>query len=422
MPNAFSKEESVAFENILEGFNDALVMSKVVSVYQTDQQSMQRSGDVIWRPQPYISQSFSGTNQTNNFKDYAQLSVPATIGFSQSVPFQLTSKELRDALHEKRLSNSANQKLASDINVALLNVACAQGSLVIKRTAAATGFDDIALADSIMNEQGVQNFDRNIALGSRDYNQMASNLAARGTLQGKPTNAYERAYIGEVAGFDTYKLDYGQRLLAAGGVGVTINGANQFYTPRSTSTASTNEVSNVDNRFQNLTVTVASGTIRVGDAFTLANVNALHHITKSDTGQLKTFRVTAIITGNGGSGVIQITPPIISGGGSTDAELAYKNVSATPANGTALTFLNTVAAPINPFWQKDAIELLPGKYAIPMGAGAQVIKSSTDNGVEVQMQKFYDINTMTTKYRIDTFYGVVNKQPQMSGIILFNQT
>ena len=29
---------------------------------------------------------------------------------------------------------------------------------------------------------------------------------------------------------------------------------------------------------------------------------------------------------------------------------------------------------------------------------------------------------MKTKYRLDTLFGVVNKQPEMSGIILFSQT
>jgi hypothetical protein len=37
------------------------------------------------------------------------------------------------------------------------------------------------------------------------------------------------------------------------------------------------------------------------------------------------------------------------------------------------------------------------------------------------MQKFYDINTMRTKYRLDTLYGIVNKQPEMTGIMLFSQ-
>lgn len=422
MANAFSKEERVAFEDILEGFQDALVLSRNVSVYNTDSTMMERTNDIIWRPQPYIAQSFDGTDMTSNFKDFTQLAVPSTIGFSKSVPWTLTAKELRDALQEGRLGDAAKQKLASDINVAVMNVASQQGTLVVKRTAAASGFDDVAQAEAIMNEQGVQSFDRYMALSTRDYNGMASNLAGRQTMTGKPLTAYEKAYIGMVASFETYKLDYATRLTAAAGTTVTVNGANQYYTPKATSTAGTGETQNVDNRFQNLTIAVGGGTVKVGDAFTIAGVNAVHHITKQDTGQLKTFRITAIVSGSGGSGVVQISPPIISGGGSTDAELEYKNVTATPANGAAITFLNTVAANVNPFWQKDSLEILPGRYAVPSDAGTAVMRASTDQGIELVMQKFYDINTMKTKYRLDTLFGVVNKQPEMSGIILFSQT
>ena len=422
MANAFSKEERVAFEDILEGFQDALVLSRNVSVYNTDSTMMERTNDIIWRPQPYIAQSFDGTDMTSNFKDFTQLAVPSTIGFSKSVPWTLTAKELRDALQEGRLGDAAKQKLASDINVAVMNVASQQGTLVVKRTAAASGFDDVAQAEAIMNEQGVQSFDRYMALSTRDYNGMASNLAGRQTLTGKPLTAYEKAYIGMVASFETYKLDYATRLTAAAGTTVTVNGANQYYTPKATSTAGTGETQNVDNRYQNLTIAVGGGTVKVGDAFTIAGVNAVHHITKQDTGQLKTFRITAIVSGSGGSGVVQISPPIISGGGSTDAELEYKNVTATPANGAAITFLNTVAANVNPFWQKDSLEILPGRYAVPSDAGTAVMRASTDQGIELVMQKFYDINTMKTKYRLDTLFGVVNKQPEMSGIILFSQT
>jgi len=61
MANAFSKEEIVAFENILEGFNDALILSKNINVYNTNGVTMERARDTIWRPQPYIAQSFSRT-------------------------------------------------------------------------------------------------------------------------------------------------------------------------------------------------------------------------------------------------------------------------------------------------------------------------------------------------------------------------
>jgi hypothetical protein len=116
-----------------------------------------------------------------------------------------------------------------------------------------------------------------------------------------------------------------------------------------------------------------------------------------------------------------ISPPIISNGGATAAEAQYQNVTATPATGAALVFLNSVTASVNPFWHKDALEILPGSYAVPTDAGADVMRASTDQGFELVMQKQYDINTMKTKYRLDTFYGVVNKQPEMTGIMLFSQ-
>jgi hypothetical protein len=421
MANAFSKEERVAFEDILEGFNDALVLSRNVSMYNTDSTEMERSNDTIWRPQPYIAESFDGLDQSGNFEDYTQMSVPATLGFTKSVPWIMDSKELRDALQEGRLGDAARQKLASDINVAITNVASQQGTLVVAQSTAAAGFTDVAQAEALMNEIGVQPFDRYFAASTRDYNGMAENLANRNTVQGAVQSAYENSYVGRIASFDMFKMDYANRLAAATATGVTVNGAGQYYTPQATSTAATGETANVDNRYQDLAVTVTGGTIAVGDCFTIAGVDSVHLITKQATGQPKTFRVTGIVSGGGGTGTIQISPPIISNGGGTKAETIYQNVDATPANGAALTFLNTADAYINPFWQKDALEILPGRLAVPADAGAAVMRGTTDNGIEIVWQKQFDINTSKTKYRLDCLFGVVNKQPEMSGIELFSQ-
>lgn len=422
MANEFSKEEKVAFDELLEGFNDALVLSRNVSKYNTDSTTMERTNDVIWRPQPYIAQSFDGTDATANFGDSTQLSVPATIGFNKHVPWQLTATELRDQLQEGRLGSAAKQKLASDVNVAVMNVAAQQGTLFVKRSAAAAGFDDVTQCEAIMNEQGVESFERYLALSTRDYNGMASNLAGRQTMQGKPTNAYEKAYVGEVASFETYKLDYANsKTAAAGGGALTIStlvGATNYHTPIATRTSATGETGNVDNRYQTVTISATTNVV-AGDAFTVAGINAVHHITKGVTGQLKTFRVISVDSGT----TMTISPPIVSNQGGTDAEAEYQNCEATTTSGTAaIVFLNTVTASINPFWQKDAIEILPGRYAVPSDAGAAVLRATTDQGIECVMTKQFDINTLNTKYRLDTRFGVVNKQPEMSGIMMFSQT
>lgn len=422
MANEFSKEERVAFEDILEGFQDALILSRNVSVYNTEGKEMERASDVIWRPQPYIAQSFDGTDQTNNFKDQTQLSVPATIGFEKSSPWILTAVQLRDQLQEKRLGDAAKQKLASDINVAIMNVAALQGTIVVNIAGASSsstlgGYNAVAECDAKMNEIGVNMFDRYLSLGSRDYNGMASDLAARQTMGPKVTKAYERSYVGTVAGFETFKMDYANRIAAALGSAITIGAANQFYTPVATRSAATGERSNVDNRYQQITVSSTTNIV-AGDAFNVADVYSVHLITKNATSQLKDFRVISVDSGT----TMTISPPFISAGGGTDAELQYKNINSTPANGAALTFLNTDAADVNPFWQKDALEILPGGYAVPTDAGAAIMKGATDQGIEISMEKFYDINTKNIKYRCDVRFGVVNKQPEMSGILLFGQT
>ena len=423
MANSFSKEERVAFEDILEGFNDALVLSKNVSMYRTDGTMMERTNNIIWRPQPYIAQSFDGTDQSLNFTDFTQLTVPATLGFSKSVPWTMTSLEMRDALQEGRLGDAAKQKLASDINLAIMNVAALQGSLVVRTFAAAGDYDDVALCDTIMNEQGVQQFDRYLALSSRDYNGMAGNLAVATRSFGNKVSddAYRKGFVGDVAGFMTYKFDYANRIRAAGGSDPTIDtraAAGNYWVPVATTVAPTGESSNVDNRFQTITHSSVTTELAAGDAITISGVNAVHHITKGDTGELKTFRIVQRLT----STTSVITPPIISAQGGSDAELQYQNCVVTPASGATIGRLNNAAAPINCFWQKDALEILPGRYAVPTDAGAAVMRASTDQGIELVMQKQYDINTMKTKYRLDTLFGVVNKQPEMSGILIFGQT
>lgn len=424
MANAFSKEEIVAFDQVLDGFNDSVVATKMARVYKTDQQTMERSGDTIWRPQPYIMTSYTGNDMTANFGDVTQLSVPASINQQKAVPFKLTARELRDQLQEGRLGESAKQKLASDINIALTNTAAAYGSIVVKRTVAATGFDDIALCDSFLTEMGIQSDGRVYGASPRDYNNMASDLAKRSLYpNNKSVTAYEKAFVGEVSGFNTYKLNYANRLAAATAVTVTItNTAPLFYTPVATTTGADGVPRNVDNRFQTISVAVTSSTVKVGDCFTIAGVNAVHHITKQDTGQLKTFRVVAIVTGAGGTGTIQITPPIISNGGATAAEAQYQNVFATPANGAAITFLNTVAGYQNVFWAGDCMEILPGRLAPATDSGMAIMRGATDDGIELVMTRQGAINDLSTKYRFDTIFGTICLNPEMAGIELFSQT
>jgi hypothetical protein len=113
--------------------------------------------------------------------------------------------------------------------------------------------------------------------------------------------------VGEVAGFSTYKLDYANRCAANSATRtIATNGAQVRYVPKAT-TSSVAGVLNVDNRYQTVTVSSTTG-ILAGDAFTVTGIEAVHHITKRSTGQLKTFRVIEVVNGTS----MVISPPIIA--------------------------------------------------------------------------------------------------------------
>lgn len=420
--NAFSKEERVAFDQILEGFEDGLVISRNVARFGTNGQLMERANDTIWRPSPYILNSQDrviGSDVT--FQDVTQLAVPSRLGYNKSVPWTMNALQLRDSLQEGRLGQAAKDRLASDINTAVRNVASLEGTITVVKSTAAGTYDDIALCESAMNEQGIQVSDRYMALCTRDYNGMAGNLANRSTMTGKPTTAYERSYVGPVAGFETYKMDAGRRLSATTTTAITIDttGTLVQYVPIATRTAATGEVSNVDNRYQQVTVSSTTG-INAGAAYTVNGIDSVHHITKEDTGQPKTFRVISIDSAT----TMTVSPPMIGANevAPTDAELAYKNIAVVSTSATAaITFLSVDAAPVNPFWFRDSIELLPGRYAVPADQGPAVMRATTENGLEVVMTKFFNHKSFVSEYTLNVLFGVVNTNPEMNGILLFNQ-
>jgi P22 coat protein - gene protein 5. len=234
-------------------------------------------------------------------------------------------------LQEQRISASAEQRLASDINQSVIDQASFYGSVFIRRTAAATGFDDVALIEAAFNESGVSFEDRKLVLSTRDYNGMASDLQKNTRSFGDPisNDAFRRASVGMVASFETFKADYLRRkAAAAGGTGIqisTLDAGLNYWIPKATTAATTGETSNVDNRFQTVTVST-SASVAAGDAFTIANVNRVHMITKEDTGQPMTFRVVSVPAGGT---TLVITPPIISNQVANEAAEQYQNCIVT---------------------------------------------------------------------------------------------
>ena len=409
MANAFNKEEIVLFEKVLEKFDKNTMMSQKAAQFDPPGETMQRTGDIIWRPQPYIAETVDGLDVTGAYEDLLELSVPSRTDHFKTVPWKLNALALRDQHYMSRQTDAAAQALAAEIEKSLaLNVSITGGHFI--KRGALTGYDDIAECDTSMTEIGVQTGDRNFFFNSRDYNKVASNLAGRQTLDGKALTALEKSIIGQYAGFDTYKIDIQPRLQAAAGGATTVNGANQVLTPAATSTAATGEVSNVDNRYQYLVVDNTAGVV-AGDAFTITTVNRVHMITKQNTGTLFTNRVVEVVNGT----TLKVLAMIDAG--------FYQNVTNAPGDGASLVWLNTVAAPTNVFWQGSSVEVVRGRLAVESFADSMaVMNGTTDQGVNITMAKQANIDDFTQKYRWTVYYGVNNLNPLMNGIMVANQT
>jgi len=426
------KVVQTAFDDIVEGFDDMLVVAQQVSKYNMPGGPAQqaRMADKIWRPQPYIPAVYDGFDQTSNFGNITQLAAPINVGIHHATPVSIGPKDGRDEENVQRYFRDAGLSIASKINLTVFNTAANWATLVSKRTVAATGYDDLADMGAIMTEQGVPNFDKSAFYSARDYLKMAGTIA-KPSLSESPLarTAYERAYVKSIGNFDLFENDQTKILPAAAGTGVTITNTLPIsYTPVASTLDVDGNPTNVDNRTQTISIAVTGGTVKVGDAFTIGSgagaVNSVHHISKGDTGQAKTFRIMQIVSGNGGTGTVKISPPIISGAGGTRAEQEYKNVSQAPANGATINFLNTVAAPVNLFFHKRAIELIPGTYAVDAEAGWKVARSATTPklGLPITLVGQGDINTLNAKWRLDVDYGVGVVQPEMIGMQLFSQT
>ena len=421
MATAFTKEELTVFDAMVPEFDDLLSYGALARKFEPlTPDQMVHTRDRFWVEGPMIGSSYDGFDQTSNFDGLTEMSVPVSVGFHKSSPKTLSAKNLRNLGAMRNYADAAKLKLASDVNSALRQRVALEGSQFVKRTVAASGFDDLALAMAVMTEQGIPAADRVAMIGVRSGIGMASNLAGRSESTSRSNSAYSTGLVAPgIANFETYSDDAPIRLTAAAGGSTTVNGANQFFEPSAVYTEADGEQVNLDNRRQNLTVTATTyANIKVGDAFTIAGVNSVHMINKQDTGQLQTFRVV----GKPSAGVIQISPAIISNGGNTIAGKEYQNVTATPANGAALTWLNTTTNEINPFFVKNGLLLIPGSFTVDPDDGWQVMRAVTPKyGIAITYTRQGDINTLNVKARWDIDFGTALLNPQFAGGIMFSQ-
>lgn len=415
MANKLNKDEVSLVEELVKQFDSDNTVAKQAEFFTQAEGSMQRQGDTVWRDVPMISTTVSGLDITGKIGDVGEFQVPATLSNIENVPWQLNALELRDPSYRTRKAKSGAQALSAYVNRAMANKVHVEGSLVVSQSTMLAGYDDVSLCEALMLENDISDMEKTMVLAPRDYNRMSGDLAKR-TLMGRSEKALSESELGRIAGFDMFRSSFAPTVSAAGG-GATAVAGTQRYVPAATSVASTGEESKVDNRFMNLTVDNTAG-VAAGDKFTIPGVNAVSHINKNDTGQLKTFTVKEVVNGT----TLKIAPAIIVGDGNSKLEDDYANCSAPAADTSALTWLNTTAAQSNIFFTNDSIEVFGGNLVFDAAPNVAVERMTTDSGIEILFARSSDVLTGKTTYRLTIFFGVTNKHPEKNGILIGGQS
>lgn len=184
---------------------------------------------------------------------------------------------------------------------------------------------------------------------------------------------------------EVYENTLHKRQEAGAGTGYVVAGANQTGS--------------------SLTVGTGTGALNKGQTFTIAGVNRVHPEEKEDTGQLQQFVVTADYSGGGGN--LQIAPEIITSGG-------YQTVTSSPANGAALTFLQTASTSLNTSvgFHRDAFTFATADLVLP--DGVDFAAREVYDGISLRIIRQYDINADSFPARVDVLYGYKSMRPEQA--------
>jgi hypothetical protein len=153
-----------------------------------------------------------------------------------------------------------------------------------------------------------------------------------------------------------------------------------------------------------LTTNAITGTLNKGDVITIAGVFAVNRVTKQSTGELQQFNVTANVLN--GATSIPIYPAIVV------APAAYGTVTASPANGAAISLLgapNTVYRK-NVAYVPEAMTLATAD--LPMPRGVNEAARETYDGISLRMISDYDVTNDLFITRIDILYGYTALRPE----------
>jgi hypothetical protein len=170
----------------------------------------------------------------------------------------------------------------------------------------------------------------------------------------------------------------------------------------------TNTVNGAGQTGATITVNALNGTVTKGTKITFAGVFAVNPQSRTSTGTLAQFTVTADAANAATS--LLISPAIVATG-------AFQNVSTTPANAATITIFGTASGSFNAnvAFHKDAFTLaMVPMYAPPSGKGVIDVAQESYKGMSMKVTEFYDGVNDNYIMRFDVLFGWAATYPELA--------
>jgi hypothetical protein len=164
-----------------------------------------------------------------------------------------------------------------------------------------------------------------------------------------------------------------------------------------------------------ITVGALAGSLNIGDIITIAGVYKVNRITKTSTGELEQFAVTANVAA--GATSIPIYPAIVPP--QAGQPVQFQTVTASPANGAAVNPTNGLAASVsyrkNFAFAPEAVTLAIADLEMPNGVH-EVAREEFD-GVSMRMLTDYIPQSDQMATRLDVLYGYLWIRPEWAVVV-----
>jgi len=325
------------------------------------------------------------TGATLSTQDTSETSVTLQVATQKGVDMTFTSNELSMSLDDfsKRIIEPAAAVLAASIEADALSMYKQVYNSVWNGGSAATLAKLLAGRKILQDNLAPMNA-RTALLDTQATVDLIDGLKGLFQDEDEVARQYREGKMGRAAGFD-----FAENTLLAS---YTRGGSNAAYLVNGASqTGST------------LVVGTGATAPAEGDVINIAGVFRVHPETKVTTGVLQQFVIGASATTTS----FPISPAIVASG-------ATQNVSGSPANGAAITFLGTASTAVQTslLFQKEAFAFATADLVMPDGVDWKA--REVVDGLSIRMVRQYAIASDTFPTRLDVLYGYKTLRPQLA--------